>query len=29
MAVVAFGHPAERPVGGERDSLEKRIFFRK
>jgi len=29
MAVVAFGHPAKRPVGGERDSFEKRIFFRK
>jgi nitroreductase len=29
MAVVAFGHPAKRPVGGERDSFEKRIFSRK
>jgi nitroreductase len=29
MAVVAFGHPAKRPGDGERDSLEKGIFFRK
>jgi nitroreductase len=29
MAVVAFGHPGKRPVGGERDSFEKRIFFRR
>jgi hypothetical protein len=29
MAVVAFGHPSKRPSGGERDSLEKRIIFRK
>jgi len=29
MAVVAFGHLAERPGDGERDSLDKRIFFRK
>jgi nitroreductase len=29
MAVVAFGNPAHRPGGGERDSLEKRIFLKK
>jgi nitroreductase len=29
MAVVAFGHLAKRPGDGERDSLDKRIFFRK
>ena len=29
MAVVAFGHLAKRPGNGERDSLGKRVFFRK
>jgi len=29
MAVVAFGHPAKRPGGGERDSVEKRVFLRR
>jgi nitroreductase len=29
MAVVAFGHLSKRPGDGERDSLDKRIFFRR
>jgi nitroreductase len=29
MAVVAFGHPAERLTDGERDPLEKNVFLRK
>ena len=29
MAVVAFGHPAKRLTGGERDLLEKNVFLRK
>ena len=29
MAVVAFGHLAKKSGDGERDSLDKRIFFRK
>ena len=29
MAVVAFGHPAERLTGGERDPLEKNVFLRR
>ncbi len=29
MAVVAFGHPAKRSDGGERDPLEKAILLRK
>lgn len=29
MAVVAIGRPAKRLGGGERDSLEKRVFLRK
>jgi len=29
MAVVAFGHPAQRLTGGERDPLEKSVFLRK
>ncbi|MEW6376913.1 MAG: nitroreductase family protein [Thermodesulfobacteriota bacterium] len=29
MAVVAFGHLSKRPGGGERDSLEEKIFLRK
>jgi hypothetical protein len=29
MAVVAFGHLAKQPGDGERDSLGKRVFFRK
>ena len=29
MAVVAFGHPAKRQGGGERDSEEKRVFLRR
>jgi nitroreductase len=29
MAVVAFGHPTKRSGGGERDPLEKAVFFRR
>jgi nitroreductase len=29
MAVVAFGNPVQRQGGGERDSLEKKIFLKK
>jgi nitroreductase len=29
MAVVAFGHPAKRQGGEERDSLEKNVFLRR
>ena len=29
MAVVAFGHLGKRPGDGERDPLDKRIFFRR
>jgi len=29
MAVVAFGHPAKRPGGAERDPLEKTVFLRR
>jgi nitroreductase len=29
MAVVAFGHPAKRPGGAERDPLEETVFLRR
>jgi nitroreductase len=29
MAIVAFGHPANRPGEGERDPLEKTVFLRR
>jgi len=29
MAVVAFGHPAKRIAGGERDPFEKNVFLRR
>jgi len=29
MAVVAFGHPAKRSTGGERDLFEQNVFLRK
>jgi len=29
MAVIAFGHPAKKPGGAERDPLERTVFLRK
>lgn len=29
MAVVAFGHSAQKPEDGERDSFEKKVFLRR
>jgi nitroreductase len=29
MAVVAFGHPAKGPRGGERDTLQEKVFLRR